>query len=165
MRSVHVGAEARSPSLSGGADGLQGSFVGNPRLRRGFRCLRMTGSSGHEWNQRFFGALSVMGQSLRIKMAGSKSNVKIPTSRKGGEKWGAPRCSEHRTHASLGMSKLRDLREQLGGVFGEVGEVENSSGAADAQQGFHHDAVAFDPAVLSGGFDHGVFAGNLISGQ
>src|SRR5208282_6155783 len=53
-------------------------------------------------------------------------------------------------------------RQQLGGVFGVVGEDDAGAGAADAYERFHHDAVALDPAVAGGGFDHGVFAGDLI---
>src|SRR5580658_1337490 len=63
------------------------------------------------------------------------------------------------------MSNSTGSRQQPGGFFGVVGEDDAGAGAVDALQGFHHDAVAVDPVVLGGGFDHRVFAGDLIGGQ
>jgi hypothetical protein len=58
----------------------------------------------------------------------------------------------------------RSSGQQSGGVFGVVGEDDARPRAPDALQRFHQDAIAFDLSILSGGFDHAVFTGDLIGG-
>ena len=43
-------------------------------------------------------------------------------------------------------------------IDGEVGQNAIAASAFERQQTFHHGAVAVDPAILSGSFDHRVFA-------
>ena len=48
------------------------------------------------------------------------------------------------------------------GVFGVIGEDEVGAGAMDAGENFQHDALLVDPAFLRGGFDHRVFAADIV---
>ena len=57
------------------------------------------------------------------------------------------------------------LPQPLRHVGGEVGDDHVGSGAADAGEHFHDDAALVDPAVLGGGFDHGVFAADVVGGD
>ena len=50
-------------------------------------------------------------------------------------------------------------------LFGKI--VQNQFGPCpfDAGQGFQDDRPLIDPALLTGGFDHGIFAADLIGGN
>src|SRR5690242_15290512 len=64
-----------------------------------------------------------------------------------------------------GAPPRRGSGEEAGGVFGVVSEDDVGAGAADRGERFHHHAITVNPVVAGGGFDHGVFAGDLVGGQ
>src|SRR4029077_20790666 len=52
--------------------------------------------------------------------------------------------------------------EPAGGLLGVVGEGEGGAGALDAGEDFEGDALFVEPAFGGGGFDHGVFATDVV---
>src|SRR5216684_5134083 len=52
--------------------------------------------------------------------------------------------------------------EPAGGLLGVVGEEDGGAGAVDAGQDFEDDAFFVEPAFGCGGFDHGVFATDVV---
>lgn len=63
------------------------------------------------------------------------------------------------------QSERCGLAEQSGRLFGVVGEDHAGPGAPNAEQSFHHHAVAINPAIAGGRLNHRVLARNLIGGQ
>src|SRR5262245_7492475 len=55
--------------------------------------------------------------------------------------------------------------EPAGDVFGPVGEDDAGAGAGDCGERFEGDGALVDPALLGGGFDHGIFAGDVVGGE
>src|SRR6267378_2606613 len=57
------------------------------------------------------------------------------------------------------------LGEQPGRLLCVIGQDNAGSGAADADQGFHHHAFPVNPLIPGGGFDHGELTRDLIGSQ
>ena len=59
----------------------------------------------------------------------------------------------------------RLIFQPLGGLLGPVGEDEVGAGAAGAGEHFQDGLFLVEPAVLGGGFEHGVFAADVLAGD
>src|SRR5271154_2938061 len=59
------------------------------------------------------------------------------------------------------LSRLSGF-EPAGDVLGVIGEDDFCAGALDASEEFEDDALFVEPAFLGGGFDHGVFAADVV---
>src|SRR5689334_11230491 len=65
--------------------------------------------------------------------------------------------------ALIGAPYIRNSGFQPAGcIFGVVSQDDIGAGALDAGQDFQDHALFLDPTFLRGGFDHGVFAADVI---
>src|SRR5205085_7114242 len=71
----------------------------------------------------------------------------------------APAVRTETSGAGDGLAACLDLLRRLGC---EIGQNAVGAGALEAEQSFHHGALAVDPAVARRARNHRVFAGHLV---
>jgi hypothetical protein len=54
--------------------------------------------------------------------------------------------------------KRSSRSDQAGRIARKVGQYAIGASAFEGQQAFHHHRIVVEPAVLRGGFEHGIFA-------